>query len=392
MAGRQVLAQLGRADIILSGEPEITFFLELYKAQGMFASRVIQVPFEHPPTYNSDQSVAIPLNGDLMTAMYARFDIQTQSGTAMFDSAGAGMIQRAELYIGNQLIERLWGEYIVLVNEIEVPGGQQPGLANLVGGTALRGANAPLSRYTVKLPFTCLRKGLPVVPGMFFRIILNDVPAFCATAPSSVQSMVFQFLVEYIFLSDPEREFIKNRGPALYLSENVQRARYVVPAGTSNVRCVTEFLHPVKELFFTIQRIPTEGFDYTLDSASNLDQLSSLTIWFNEVTRLEPEIGTALFLGTAQFMENHTRVPTRPFYMYSFSLDPEAYEPSGAVNFGRLKHQYFDLALVPQTVQTDRIVTIWARYYQMIEVNGLLGTMRVLFDNMSETGTIASLQ
>jgi len=110
-------------------------------------------------------------------------------------------------------------------------------------------------------------------------------------------------------------------------------------------------------------------------------------MYFNESQRLDPVIGTYLFLGTAQFIENHTRVPSRPFYMYSFSLDPESPRPSGAVNFGRLKHQYFDLFLAPQNplIAQNRVISIWARYYQFLEITGFK-TARVLFDNMDETG------
>lgn len=397
MAGRQVLAQLGKADIILSGRPDITLFLEQYKPQGLFATRVVNVQFESEPTYGTDSFVALPMNGDLMTAMYARFDVSAPPGTAFYDSAGALMIERAELYIGNQLIERLWGEFITLVNEVEVPKGQQVGLTNLIGGTALGGTNAPLSRYVVPLRFKALERGLPVVPGMQFRIILNNFSDFCADSTLTFP-MTFNLLTEYVFLGESERAYIQKRGPTVYLAENVQRARYLVPAGTSNVRCMTNFLNPVKELFLTVQNQNAKGFDYWLDSSniagpsysnnfSNINQLNSMAIYFNEAQRLDPLIGTNLLLGTAQFIENHTRVPSRPFYMYSFSLDPESPRPSGAVNFGRLKHQYFDLYLARQNpaLAQNRIVSIWARYYQFLEVDGFK-TIRVLFDNMDETG------
>lgn len=398
MAGRQVLAQLGRSDIILSGSPDITFFLEVYKPQGVFASRVIQVQFENPPNWNTDQSVELPLHGDLMTAMYACFDLVLPSGTAFYDSAGTLMINRVELYSGNQLIERLWGEFITLVNDIEYSAGQQPGIINLVGGQALNGTNNPLTNYTVKLPFKCLERGLPVVPGMYFRLVLNDIPDFCATSASGI-TLNFRYLVEYIFLSDDERQYIKNRGTVTYVGESVERARYLVPGGSSNIRCITEFLHPVKELFFTIQNSTSPGFDYWYDSSnitsnvyfqnySNINHLNNLGIYFNQAACLEPFLGTTLNLGTAQFIENHSRVPTRPFYMYSFSLDPEGSTPSGALNFGMIKNQYFDFYLVPS--QKQRILTIWARYYQFIEVAGF-SRLRVIFDSISDNGTSAFL-
>jgi len=381
MAGRQVLAALGRADVILSGQPEITFFLEQYKAQGLFASRVIRVSFENEPVYGSDNTVEIPMNGDLITAMYARFDVTFPPGTAMFDSAGNLMIERVELYSGNDLIERLWGEFMTLTNDCEISAGQQPGLVSIVGGTALAGANAPLNRYTVPLGFKCLRKGLPVVPGLKFRIILNPSSVFQSTG-AGTPNLSFKFLSEFVFLSESERTMIQNRGPVIHLSESVQRARFLAPVGSSNIRCVTEFLHPVKELFMTIQNQGTGGTDYTPS------QLQSMAMYFNEAQRLDPVIGTYLFLGSQQFLEYHTRVPSRPFYMYSFSLDPEGATPSGAVNFGRIKNQYFDFFMNPGT--SARVVTIWARYYQFLEVNGFK-TLRVLFDNTGENGTSAIL-
>lgn len=391
MAGRQVLAQLGRNDIILSGQPDITFFKEEYRAQGLFASRVIDVQFESPPAFGSDVTVDLPLNGDLITSMYARFDISPPPGTSFYDSAGALMIERVELYTGSQLIERLWGEYITLINEVEVPAGQQGGLTNLVGTTLLTGTNAPLSRYTVPLRFSCLERGLPCIPGLKCRVILRS-PSFFSPSGDVFIPLTFRLLTEYVFLGQAEREFISKRGPTVYLCENVERARFLAPAGTSNVRCATNFLHPVKEIFVTIQNQNAKGFDYCLDSSnvnglSNLNQLQSMAMYFNEAQRLDPVIGTYLFLGTAQFIENHTRVPSRPFYMYSFSLDPESPRPSGAVNFGRLKHQYFDLFMSPQNplIAQNRVVSIWARYYQFLEVTGFK-TARVLFDNMDETG------
>lgn len=397
MAGRQVLAQLGKADVILSGQPEITLFLEQYKPQGLFATRVINIQFEKEPMYGSDAFVDLPLHGDLITAMYARFDVSVPAGTGFYDSAGALMIERVELYIGDQLIERLWGEFITLVNEVEVPQGQQGGLENLIGGILVGTTNSVLPRYVVPLRFKSFERGLPVVPGMKCRVILNDVSKFCPD-PLTPVTLTFNLLAEYVFLSESERDYISKRGPTIYLTENVQRARYIAPPGTANVRCVTNFLHPVKELFFTIQNQGATGFDYWLDSSnissstyslnfSNINQLNSLGMYFNEGQRLDPLIGTNILLGTAQFIENHTRAPYRPFYMYSFSLDPESVRPSGSVNFGRLKHQYFDFFLAPQNpaLAQNRIVSIWARYYQFLEVDGFK-TMRVLFDNMDETG------
>ena len=45
----------------------------------------------------------------------------------------------------------------------------------------------------------------------------------------------------------------------------------------------------------------------------------------------------------------------------------------------------------PVPVPTNRVITVWARYYQFLEVDGNK-SMRVLFDNISETGSSAILR
>ena len=136
MAGRQLLAQLGQADIILSGQPEITFFKEGYAAQGLYASRVIDVPFKNAPSFGYEVETEIPLNGDLMSSMYLAFTFQTSPGVAFTPQAGLNMINFVELYSGTELIERLWGEYIGILNECQIPTSKQGALSSILGGGA----------------------------------------------------------------------------------------------------------------------------------------------------------------------------------------------------------------------------------------------------------------
>jgi len=396
MAGRQLLTQLGLEDVVLSGDPEITFFKEKYVAQAPWASRVIEVSFTGDPTFGDESEVEIPLNGDLITAMYVRFDFPTNLYPTMFQPfAGDQMINFVELYSGAQLVERLWGEYIGLLSSCQVPTSKQSALTAMVGSGAPGTLYTPSTRYTVPLPFQCLRHGLPLVKDFSFRINLNPSITFTTPPVVSIPSMQFKFLVEFVILGEPERNWIKNRGPVIYLGESVQRARFDVPAGQSNVRCVTQFLHPVKELFFTAQNVGTDEFDYWYDysnvsttSIANVHQLNSMGMYFEGVQRVNPLWATSTYLGTTQFLDYHTRVPKKPFYMYSFSMDPENIKPTGSVNMGRIKNQYFDFFLVPSP--RERILTIWARHYTFLQVDGFK-TLVNLFDNTGDDGYIMYL-
>jgi Large eukaryotic DNA virus major capsid protein/Major capsid protein N-terminus len=404
MAGRQFLSQLGQADIILSGDPEITFFKEVYARQAPFATRVIDVSFKNKVNFGEDAFTDIPLNGDLMTAMYVRFYFPSSIGNNIYllPYPGICMINYVELYSENQLIERIWGEYMILLNECQVPTSKQSSITGIVGSGDPNSPqpNYPL-KFTVPLPFQCLRAGLPLVPNMRFRIGLNPSAFFTNPDATYIPSFQFNYLVEFAVLSEPEKNFIKKRKPTIYLGESVQRSQFEVTTQSSNIRCVTDFLHPVKELFFTIRNVssfaPDYWFNYSnsiIDSThtwsntySNINQLNSLGIYFEGVQRVNPLWATNIYLGTTQFLDYHTRVPTHPFYMYSFSQDPENPKPTGSVNFGRIKNQYFDFFLqpMPSWNQQDRIITIWARHYTFLEIDGFK-TIKNLFDNNGDNG------
>jgi hypothetical protein len=417
MAGRQLLSQLGQEDIVLSGKPEITFFKEAYPSQGLYASRVIDVPFKNVPTFGDEVSTEIPLNGDLMTSMYLAFTFGTNLGVSFNAQAGILMIDYVELYSGTELIERLWGEYIGILNECQIPTSKQAALTSIIGGgtptstfTPANWSMAPF-KFTVPLPFQCLRHGLPLVPGMNFRISLNPPSSFLSgtSIPSFIPSMQFNFYTEFVVLSEPEKNFIKNRGPVIYLGESIEIAQFDVTNQSANVRCVTDFLHPVKEIFFTIRNsssiAPDYWFDYSntaqggtssqywSNTYSNINQLNSMGIYFEGIRRVDPLWATSIYLGTTQFIDYHTRVPTKPFYMYSFSLDPENPKPAGSVNLGRIKNQYFDFFLQPMPSwrsPSDRILTIWARHYTFLEINGFK-TIKNLFDGKGDNGYLVYL-
>ena len=414
MAGRQLLAQLGQADIILSGQPEITFFKEGYAAQGLYASRVIDVPFKNTPSFGYEVETEIPLSGDLMTSMYLAFTFQTSPDIGFNPQAGLNMIDYVELYSGTELVERLWGEYIGLLNECQIPTSKQGALASILGGGAPGIPFVPQTypyKFTVPLPFQCLKKGLPLVPHMNFRVSLNDTTSFFAgtTVPSTVPNMQFNFYTEFVILSEAEKNFIKNRGPTIYLGESIERARFTVTNQSANVRCVTQFLHPVKELFFTVRNTSSVAPDYWFDYSntyqggtstqnwsntySNINHLNSMGMYFEGVTRVDPLWASGVYLGTTQFLDYHTRVPARPFYMYSFSLDPENHNPTGSVNLGRIKNQYFDFFLQPMPTwrnPSDRVLTIWARHYTFLEIDGFK-TIKNWFDGKGDDGYLTYL-
>ena len=160
MAGRASLSFLGQEDISLSGDPQVTYFVERYAGQTQFSQRVDQVIFDgQSVSFGSENHRILPKNGDLITNMYMLVQFPSiVPNVSVLDSVGTLMFQYVELYIGSELVERLYGEYIEMTYDLTVPKGKQPGLAFLTGKT-LQYQNVPLSSYYVPLPFSLFNKG-----------------------------------------------------------------------------------------------------------------------------------------------------------------------------------------------------------------------------------------
>jgi hypothetical protein len=378
MAGRASLSFLGQEDISLSGEPQVTYFIERYAGQTLFSQRVDQVIFdEQAVIFGGENHRILPKSGDLITNMYLYVQFPSlPTNYGVLDSVGTLMFQYVELYLGTELIERLYSEHIEMKYDLEVPQGKQPGLSYMIGKN-LQFSVLPQSAYTIPLPFSTFKKGLVVANNtdITFRIVWNPSTFFTAPPYTIPGTITAQLNVEYTYLSDAEKK--KSR---FQIFEQVQRMEFFAPQGVSNVQCLLDFYNPVKELFIVLQNDSALGYDYSNTASSDpkigtTDLLNNLELSFNGVSRIEPRVGTPQFLRIIQPLEFHTRVPNRLFYMYSFSLDPEGDNPCGSVNLTRIKNQQLYISINPTPANVR--IRIYAISYNFLE------GQKVVFSNFN---------
>ena len=133
--------------------------------------------------------------------------------SSVLDSVGTLMIDFIELYIGNLLIERIYGEYIDMKLDLEIPTGKQGALKGLIGKSPTsRTYSLPGSTYTIPLQFSCLKSGLPLFAfkeSVYFRISFRPSTTFMYD--TALQTSILYTLpvtaylhVEYTYLSDAE--------------------------------------------------------------------------------------------------------------------------------------------------------------------------------------------
>jgi hypothetical protein len=324
----------------------------------------------------SENYIELPRSGDLITEMYLKiFFPPSLLAVSVEESVGTLLIQHVELYIGSELIERIYGEFIAMKYDIEVPQGKQPSLETLIG----KGTQVAASNYTIPLPFSILQKGIPICAfkePVTFRIVTNPTTTF-TIPPIDINDPVTAYLhVEYTYLGQKEIEYIR-KTPQIHIVEQVQLAEFFAPVGATAVRCNLGFSNIVKELYFVVQNETALAYDFLADNTSNVQQIVNLELFFNSTERISTDVGTPLFLRVIQGLEFHTRVPSYYFYLYSFSLDPESRRPSGGVNLSRIQNQILKLNL--NSSATGRNIRVYAVNYNFVQVANESAT--ILFSN-----------
>jgi len=383
MAGRATLAYFGADDIMLVGEPEITYFLEKYTGQVPFAKRLEVLSFDTDVRFGTDNIVKITKRGDLITNIYLKF-LAPIIPSAFCDSVMTYMIEYVEILYDGQMVERLYGEYIEMMFDLKTPKGKQTTLQYLSGRVYPATSATVNSEYTLPLPFSCFQKGFEMKDALIqFRVILKKSSLFTIPVYEYTLPINMQILVEYAYLG-----FELKREIQVY--EQVQRVEFYAAQGVNNVRLQLGFMNPVKELFLVIQNINAFGFDFTSDGSFSSDQtsytngtseqLSNLVLKLNNADRVDKYIGVPIYLRVIQAMEYHTRVPDRKFYMYSFSLDPENALPCGQVNMSRINNQILELTLNAST--QSRFIRVYAVSYNFLKDG------KVLFPNEEDYGQI----
>lgn len=108
------LVAYGAQDAYISGNPQITFFKTLYKRHTNFAMEAFRVNFNGQAAWGVKHSAVIGRHADLMYSTY--LEVVLDAGYYNNDQGrlGYNLLNRVELEIGGQLIDRLYGEFMYL--------------------------------------------------------------------------------------------------------------------------------------------------------------------------------------------------------------------------------------------------------------------------------------
>jgi len=289
------------------------------------------------------------------------------------DSVGTWAIERAELKIGGQSIQTLTGEYIEMWNDLNVSYENQPGLTLLTGKYDTSNIYPPGRTYYTNLPFYFYGSpelSLPIVAldrqdvevHVTFRNF-NELTAIGIPDPQLGATI----LVEYVYLSDPEINWFKSHRLE-YLITQCQYQTFDLLPNFRNAIFKLELAHPVRELFFVIQPVGNDNYDYTNNGLLNMG------LTFNGTEVFTPDVTDALYMGSLQPYIHYTNYPSRGFYMYPFTTTTGTGKPYGQVNMSRIRQILLELN-TSAYFQAKQFRIVAVNYNVLRIENGLAGVM-----------------
>ena len=140
--GLMQLVAYGAQDVYLTGNPQITFFKVVYRRHTNFAMESIENPFNGAPNFGKKVTCTVQRNGDLIYRMYLQatlpqVQLQSTDGSgAQFrwlNWIGHNIINYVEIEIGGQRIDKQYGQWLHIWNELTQEPGKQAGYAKMVG-------------------------------------------------------------------------------------------------------------------------------------------------------------------------------------------------------------------------------------------------------------------
>jgi hypothetical protein len=466
--GLMQLVSYGAQDVYISGNPQITFWKILYKRHTNFAVESIEVTFNGQADFNKRVTAIINRNADLMYKTYVQVvlpEVTTTAGNFRWmHYIGHRLIKQVEVEIGGQRIDRQYGDWMQIWTQLATEAGTVRALDSIIGNTpdlclVKTSAGQPLNQActnseitkscvgfagcpakTLYIPLQfwfCRNPGvaIPLIALQYHEVRINvdfETQPNCvyqsAVSTSQVGSLAAASLyVDYCYLDTEERRRFAQQSHE-YLIEQVQYTGAESITSSSN-KVQLNFNHPVKELFWVVQRdsfvdcstagdanakfLGQQPFNYSDDWDLAVGLLSLFT---NDGTTDVPTTGggSSNFLlakllvdadvrcdgknpvevaklqlnGQDRFTEregsyfdkvqpyqHHSRCPSTGINVYSFALRPEEHQPSGTCNFSRIDKATLQLTVSINTVLDARTaqIRVYALNYNVLRVMSGMG-------------------
>lgn len=431
------LVAYGSQNILLNGNPSVSFFKKVYKTHTNFAMESMRVSLNKSEILFDEETLLIAKigrNADLIQDIYFSFKIPnikkkivesdgniTGEDFRFCKNVGEVLINYYEIYIGGSKVDKQYGEWLHIWNELSIESSKRYGYDKLIGNIpelylpdfnhnkVHNSVQVEERRLFIPLKFWFNRSpglALPLIALQYHEVEIHlslksykdiftidgEKPTTHAPYFSSSKLNIDPYLeVNYIYLDTYERQYFAIHSQD-YLIEQIQQ----IQVSNINKYSIEELVlqNPVKELVWVMKRsdnaLNNNWFEFTdydyeaeeqiYDSQNDCmkcicshrekEILLNTTLTFNGIDRFEEK--EASYFNLIQPYQHHTVVPKEGIYVYSFSLNPEQFQPSGSCNMSRLKKIQMKLSRIdlPKNAEYGYDLTLYVVNYNFLRITG----------------------
>lgn len=427
------LIAYGAQNQFINGNPRMSFFKRVFRAHTHFSMESFTLQFSNEAQLTVGKSTIVSCKirrfGDMLYNTYVIIelpDVDTSlSGNEYYfkwiENIGELIVEEYWVSIGGSVVERRTGEFQHIWNELSISDTKRSGYQRLNGydknmfnppGCDTQNINPSYKimgrRIWIPLQLWFSRDSGLALP--LIALQLHDVELYVRfrrlddlymvrhksqttfTRPSVSQLNILDKIVpksqhtkfainngslnilarvdaNYAFLADKERNFFAKTSVD-YLIEEVQTQTFSTQ-GTNNIFKLT-INNLVKEIiwFFRPKKAVDKNDWVGFVDASGKDFMYDAKLTVQGIDRFETK--TSDYFNLIQPYHHHTRVPKAGIYVYSFSILPELFQPSGTINASRLSK--FQLITTNDASQEYDVICYYVNY-NFLRIIGGMGSL-----------------
>ena len=368
----QLVAQ-GAQDAYITGDPEVSFFQQVYKRHTNFTTKPVKLDIIGTVAANSEISIKIPNVGDLLS--YVWIDLGTTgtlgSTTGLINAEGQDGGAVFEWWIGGQMVDRQDAFFAVqLWNKFLLDSGAKAGAAfptpitdNNTREDLLRGSG----NAWLPLHFSfCDGHPLPLVALQYHEVELK-IRLSSGTAPDK-----FNVYGNYVLLDTDERKMMVDKTHE-FLIHQVQKVQNI--GGDASPKWDLSLLnHPVKALMWGRADLSGAGAYATDD----------VQIYLNGVELFQSKMPDKYFSLVQSYYNcehysllhtGNTKESGIALKMYAFAQKANKLQPTGSCNFSRLDTAH----MTARSTYSGTNQELYAINYNILKIESGLGG--VMFAN-----------
>ena len=411
---KKIESNLTKHERVFRGQPEISFFKKVYKKISSFNINIIEQDLIGNIDFGNSINCELNKSGDLLKNMYLEIllpNLEKPDNITWYgytNNIGCSLIKSITLRINDQIIERLFGEWIdiyyqlhdININDLTKQYNSIYSIRNIENNIDIskRLLYIPIPFFFTKdtgsaLPLIALNNSTISIDIEFRElkdiIKINNYNFINTIKKKTQENLSCKLFTEIVYLDNNEKILFTKKNLE-YLIETVQYNNEDYIKKTDLYKNVyVDFRYLLKELIWVII-VDNNNLDntlledhnnittYTTKYSNYKDTFDTLQINFDNIEIVNEK--AEYFRKIQSNIYHNKKLLKKHIYTYSFAINPLSYQPSGYINFSNIKEAIFsfkfnDYKLNIKGSSTNGIIKIYGTNYNVLKIVSGIGSL-----------------